>query len=338
MPGLDEVEWGTFRVKDVFDVQNSKSYHKKNLNKNTFGTKIPYITRTKNNNGLDSIVVFGKENELSNPKNVITFGAESIRFFAQPFHFITGNKMYYCKRADNIKLSIYQCLFLKSVFEYSLQNTGYNYGMGLTGERFSQRYIELPIDSTNRINWHYMEQYIINIINSFNVPKLKKTEIKSVDILKSKKWKIIKISELFDYVTKGKYLPKKERITIGYNPYITSSKYNNGLTSFIGNDPLFKGNKLTIAKVDMSVAYQPHDFYATHDVTILGDKNLNIYNALFVKVMIEKNKDRANYSNQYQLKKLEDMKVIVPVNNYNNSVDWQFMEDYIKFIPNSNLL
>ncbi|RHW46826.1 hypothetical protein DS832_04880 [Bombilactobacillus bombi] len=301
------------------------------------GAAIPYITRTKSNNGLDSIALLDRNNKLTNPKNVITFGAESVKFFAQPFNFITGNKMYFCQRKDNVKLSIYQCLFLKSVFEYSLQNTGYNYGMGLTGERFSKRYIELPIYKMGCVNWQYMDKYISNIINSINVPKIEKFNNSNLSNLQHKIWKSKKISCLFDYVAKGKYLKKNKRIKNGNNPYITSTKLNNGLSSFIGNKTIFKGNKLTISKVDMTVSYQPYNFYATHDVTVLGHKKLNKYNALFLKVLIEQNKEKANYSNQYQLKKIEDLKLLVPTKD-NDEIDWGFMEDYIKSIPNSNLL
>lgn len=55
---LKDVEWKAFKVggeEGVFNVSNSKPYHKSNLNTTQHG--IPYITRTSINNGLEDIVI-----------------------------------------------------------------------------------------------------------------------------------------------------------------------------------------------------------------------------------------------------------------------------------------
>lgn len=65
---LTDVEWGEFKVKDIFEVTNSKPYHKNNLKITKKG--IPYITRTSFNNGLEEIVE--NINVHNNPKNTIS--------------------------------------------------------------------------------------------------------------------------------------------------------------------------------------------------------------------------------------------------------------------------
>ena len=90
---LTDVQWKEFIIGEVFDIFNSKAYHKNDLSIAS-DKEIPYIARSMFNNGLDSFVE-EKADFVKNPKNSIVFGAESAVFFYEPFEFITGNKMYY---------------------------------------------------------------------------------------------------------------------------------------------------------------------------------------------------------------------------------------------------
>lgn len=156
---LDEKEWGEFIIDEVFDVENSKPYHKVDLSETG---EVPYITRTAKNNGLETIV--NRQNTI-NPKDVITFGAESVVFFYQPYEHITGNKVYYVKMKGNSYLLKKIGLFLTCCFQNNFKNTDYGFGLGLTGTRFRRMKVKLPINSTNIPDWEYMEQYTKNIIS-----------------------------------------------------------------------------------------------------------------------------------------------------------------------------
>lgn len=50
---LNDVRWKDFKIKTLFDVTNSKPYHKESLESQLIG--IPYITRTSLNNGMEEI-------------------------------------------------------------------------------------------------------------------------------------------------------------------------------------------------------------------------------------------------------------------------------------------
>ena len=156
---LDEVDWGTFTVGDVFSVNNSKAYHKSNLELHGDGA-IPYITRTVMNNGLDSVICDDGE-LISNPKS-IAFGAESVVFFYHDYNYVTGNKMYTVMLEG---LNKYSSLFLVSVFNNNLRNGSFGYGRGLTGTRFKRQKVLLPIDSQGNPDWNFMEQYMKRIEN-----------------------------------------------------------------------------------------------------------------------------------------------------------------------------
>lgn len=153
---LEDVEWGRFKVggKDgIFKVKNSKPYHKSNLTVASNG--IPYVTRTSMNNGLEDLIV--DENYEKNPKNTISLGAENADFFFQGIEYVSGNKMYYI---SNNKITREVGLFLVQIFRQSIKECGFGYGKGLTGTRFKNRYVMLPIDENDEPNWHFMEEYI----------------------------------------------------------------------------------------------------------------------------------------------------------------------------------
>jgi len=163
IPNLEHKTWKEFDVGELFNVKNSKPYHKKDLD---FSKKeLPYITRTNLNNGVEELVK--KEEDFKiNPKNSIVFGAENVKFFFEPFEYITGNKMYVITLKDN-EINIFVGLFLVTVFDKSVEGCGFGYGQGLTGTREKRRKILLPITNENNHDtpdWEYMEQFIKNLL------------------------------------------------------------------------------------------------------------------------------------------------------------------------------
>lgn len=158
IPKLDEVEWSEFNVNELFDIVNSKPYHKKDLD---FSKKeLPYITRTNLNNGIEDLVS-KKDEFLINPKNTIVFGAENVKFFFEPFEYITGNKMYVVKLKEK-EMNKYTGLFLITSFDKSVKGCGFGYGQGLTGTREKRRKLLLPTKN-NQPDFDYMEQFIKNM-------------------------------------------------------------------------------------------------------------------------------------------------------------------------------
>lgn len=144
------IKWKEFKVKDIFKVTNSKSYHKTQLITNN--GDIPYITRTSFNNGLECLVQ--NDNFLLNPKDTISLGAENADFFYQGYEYITGNKMYYLQ---NNHINRYVGLFITQMLQISIKNCGFGYGIALTGTRLKDRMIYLPIDSNGNPHYAFME-------------------------------------------------------------------------------------------------------------------------------------------------------------------------------------
>ncbi|EKT3967434.1 restriction endonuclease subunit S [Flavobacterium psychrophilum] len=150
----DEIKWKEFEIGNIFEITNSKAYHKSQL-KEIKKKGISYVSRTNLNNGIESIVE--REDYKINENNTIVFGAENATFFYQPNEYITGNKMY-CIKGNLINR--YSGLFIQSALNNSIENCGFGYGKGLTGTRVNRRIVLLPSNESGNPNFHYMENYM----------------------------------------------------------------------------------------------------------------------------------------------------------------------------------
>lgn len=331
------INYKEFRVKEVFEVENSRPLHKVNLLPSE-GEGIPYITRTKFSNGFEETIV-NVQGGFKNPKNTITFGAESVQFFYQPFEYFTGNKMYYLTRKDGEEITENQGLYLTTIIQSSLKNTGYGYGMGLTGTRFKERKIMLPIDDTGHPNWTFMEEYIQiksnQIKDTYQLPK--QHEITDFRNLDEVEWDEYFIDEIID-VKSGVRLTKDEQEK-GRIPFIGSSDNHNGVTEFISNTNSSTSSNILGVNYNGSVGYafyHPYKATFSDDVKRLSFKNgkNNQYTLLFLKHVIERQAKKYAYGYKFNGQRMKRQIVKLPSNSDLGQPDFEFMEQYMKRMEN----
>lgn len=338
---LEDVEWRRFKVggKDgIFNVKNSKPYHKANLNVASNG--IPYVTRTSMNNGLEDLIV--DANYEKNPKNTISLGAENADFFFQGVEYVSGNKMY-CISNDKITREV--GLFLVQIFRQSIKECGFGYGKGLTGTRFKNRYIMLPIDENNKPNWHFMEEYIKERENKQrNVLKdCYKRRLfylgSCTGIVNNVEWGEFYISDIFNTVQRGKRLTKANQID-GNVPYISSTGLNNGLDNFIGNTECIRSSQkdLTIANSGSvgSCFYHSYKYVASDHVTTLklSNGNDNVYK--FLSTILGRLKEKYSFNREINDARIKREKILLPIDT-NGNPNWDYMENYIKIIEKKKI-
>lgn len=328
---LTDVEWGEFKVKDIFEVTNSKPYHKQNLKITQRG--VPYITRTSFNNGLEEVIEdvgFRK-----NPKNTITLGAENADFFYQSVEYITGNKMYYIQN-ENITKNI--GLFLVQTFRNSIKDSGFGYGKGLTGTRFKERLVMLPIDSQGQPNWQFMEDYIKQEQKQQAQKIIDYYERKLVELagdvvgLDKVEWKTFRFTEVFQEIQRGKRLTKANQ-TNGPKPYISSTSENNGVDAFIGNETGVRKfeDVLTLANSGSvgSTFYQQFEFVASDHVTALKSENADKYAYLFLSTVVKRLEEKYSFNREINDTRIKREKIILPADKQGNP-DFQYMSDFVK--------
>ena len=123
-----------------------------------------------------------------------------------------------------------------------------------------------------------------------------------------------------------------------------TSKTGDGKNTDLKNK-LYNGNCITVSN-NGSVGYafyQAQHFTCTHDVNPLYLKNheLNVYIAIFLCTLIEKEKYRWAYGRKWRPKRMPSSLIKLPIRKDDNEEiipDWDFMESFIKTLPYSSCL
>lgn len=338
---LDDVEWKAFRVggeNGIFQISNSKPYHKANLTVSPQG--IPYITRTSINNGLEDFII--DNNYEKNDKNTISLGAENADFFFQSIDYVSGNKMY-CISHDKITRAI--GLFLVQVFRQSIKNCGFGYGKGLTGTRFKNRYVMLPIDEKNAPHWHFMEKYIEEREQKQRQDLQEYYRNRLLDLvicrelLTDVEWGAFFFSDIFEDVQRGKRLTKANQLT-GKTPYISSTALHNGVDNFIGNKEKVRksAHNITLANSGSvgSCFYQDFEYIASDHVTSLTLKHENKYAYRFIAAIVHRLEAKYSFNREINDTRIKREKLILPIDK-NGNPNWAYMENFIKNIEQKHI-
>ena len=146
------------------------------------------------------------------------------------------------------------------------------------------------------------------------------------------KWKYIKLREIFE-ISKYGDVENVRALKEGNTRYISTSKYNNGLSKKVTNTKyqIEKGNCISVG-IDgsFSTFYQPDDFIRTTNIATLRCDKMNKYIGLFYSTLI-----RCALSKYYYGVKIKngdilaDTAIYVPV-DMNDMPDWSFIESYLK--------
>lgn len=336
-------DWKEFEVGKLFEIINSKPYHKSDVitadEENS--ASVNYITRSKFNNGL-LYKVEDNKNFDKNPKNTISFGAENADFFIQLEEYITGNKMYYI---DTQELTLNQSLFFKTVLQKTLTNR-YGFSDGLTGERLKVEKILLPAiynqeKKEYEPNWDYMEE-VINELKEENERKLSSLKTLfdpenggyNLDI---SDWHEFEVGELFNILAIKEKLGVKDVDVVGDIPVYSSETQNYGLYGYTSKKAQYiinEDNPFYIIFGDHTRAFNFvfSDFSISDNVKVLSPKfgnNINI--ALFIITSWSKAIPNLGYSRHWSIAK--DIKILLPA-IYNDEKeeyepDWEYMDNFI---------
>lgn len=203
----------------------------------------------------------------------------------------------------------------------------YSYARKVTPERLLQTII--PDDFrvlARKVDFNAVRKQISQAANS------------KVVSLESRDWQWVRLKDVFD-IKKGKRLTKED-MRPGTTPFIGSTELDNGVTAYIDESPIHKGNTISVT-YNGSVAeafYQPKDFWASDDVNVLYPKfSMSSHSALFLCAVIRKEKYRYNYGRKWHLERMRESQIKLPVDTEGNP-DWEFMENYIKSLPYSSAL
>ena len=235
-------------------------------------------------------------------------------------------------------------LYLVTAMSYMKKMFSYN-NMG-TWSKIKELYIHLPVTETGDIDFVYIESRIREMeesriremeaylkVSGFENCELTEEEKNAIGNYACHDKKEVIISSIFN-IKKGKRLTKDNMLPGSIN-FVGSTASNNGITATISNSShIHDGNTITVT-YNGSVGeafYQSDRYWASDDVNVLNFKQeLNEPLALFMCASLRKSGKKYAYGYKWKKELMEKDKIILPVTS-SGSIDYQFMETYIRAI------
>ncbi len=154
IPALDEIEWGTFTIEDIFEIRPGKRLEKRNM----IDGNRPFIGASDSNNGVTTFVGNANESLDSNVLGINYNGSVCEVFYhAYECVFSDDVKRLHLKDVEDSEAVL---LFMGLVIRQ--QKTKYEYAYKFNERRMKRQAIMLPVTADGKPNYEYMEQYTKN--------------------------------------------------------------------------------------------------------------------------------------------------------------------------------
>ncbi|WP_243400731.1 restriction endonuclease subunit S [Convivina intestini] len=151
-----EIEWGVFKITDVFNITNTHNILKKDIVPDSGST--PYVTAGENNNGVSTCITYdlgkierGNSILIAGKTMVVTYQPQD--FFSNDSHNLSLNLR------ENNRYEKNTQLFLVSSLKAALFHK-YEWGNSISSKKIKSDYISLPINNDKRPNYQIMSVYI----------------------------------------------------------------------------------------------------------------------------------------------------------------------------------
>ena len=341
---LNDVEWKEFFIggnEGIFEIESTSSGIDKNK-LNHEGGKVPYITRSDINNGINMFISDNQNLKYNQDDgNVITIGLDTQTVFYQQNGFYTGQNIQVLSCET---LSKEVAMFIIPLLKIQMQKFNWG-GNGATLTRLKRTRILLPIDKYDNPNWQFMENYIKQEQKDIAQKVIDYYEQKIIETgfdlvgLEDVEWKSFSFDEIFRKIQRGKRLKKADHID-GKTPYVSSTSLNNGVDGFIGNEDKvrkFEGN-LTLANSGSvgSCFYQDYEYIASDHVTSLTLENADKYIYLFMSTIIKRLEDKYSFNREINDKRIRREKIILPIDKFGKP-NWDYMNKFMQKIEAEKL-
>ena len=302
---LKSVEWGEFRLGDLFEINPTKYYKLKNEEIISENGNVPLISNSSTNNG-----VMGFSNFIANNiGNTITCSDTTL-----------GAETMYYQENDFIGYSHIQHLvpkfepFNKAIASVIISSCRvsttkkYDYGNKFNREAMNKTIIQLPIKN-EKIDFEFMESFIAEL-EAYHIAELEAYHIAELEAylastglkdytLNDKEKQVLdtfekgqitfnefKIGDLFEINSSEKrFDANKVDISKTGNPYVVRTSLNNGIRGYIEEDKQFlnEGNTISFGQDTATMFYQEKPYFTGDKIKIVKSKDnkFNKRNAQF---------------------------------------------------------
>lgn len=337
---MEEVEWGEYKIKELFDsVTGDFDIQKRHINNS--GEFV--VTAGLTDNG-----VLGKSDVEARviDANTITIDMFGNSFYRQfKYKLVTHARVF--ALIPKFKMSEKQGLFIVNSFKTLPTMFGYENMCSWT--KIKDRLIKLPIKD-NQIDFDFMDTFIAELeaeriaelsaylkVSGLDNYELSDEELKALRDYDSMEWREYKLGELFEVKTYKKRFDanKVTLVSKGGSPYVVRKSTENGIKGFISEDDSYlnEGNTISFGQDTATSFYQEQPYFTGDKIKILKPKfnGFNKDNAQFFVSAITRSFSKFSWgSSSYSVDIISNQKLALPV--LNNEIAIKYIEVISKAI------
>jgi hypothetical protein len=342
---LGGVEWGEYRIGDIFTKVHVKKAQKSNVRK--YRNSEFYIPVVYCKFGDNGIMYWGRKGEFTTCRNAISVVYNGA---------IAAGKVYAQKEEKGIlaesyfiKLKNYNAshninLYLASALEKTLYHLYSRDNLATWNGKVENDKIILPMTQDGNIDFDFMEsfitelekKYVVELNKYLSVTGIKDTHLsheeeQALTDYNKLEWGKFNLEALYGKSTRGKRLKSADRIP-GKLPFVTAGEADEGVSDFIGNNvQVFSKNTTTI---DMfgSAKYRNYEYGGDDHIAVVHTEKLPMKAAIFVTTAIHKSSHNGqfDYGRNFYAKDADNLDIVLPVKD--GKPDYGTMETIISAI------
>jgi len=338
---LENVEWGEYRIGDLFEINSYKKRFDANKVKILKNGKFPYVVRMSSDNGQKGFI--NEDKIYLNEGNTISFGQDTATMFYQEIPYFTGDKIKILK-SKYADFSKKNAQFFISTMIRSFSSFSWG-GSSFSVKIIGNQSISLPTKN-KKIDFEFMDNFIAEL-EVERIEKLKAyleaSGLKDYHLTDYEKlvldefergeieWSEFNLKKLFGKSTRGKRLKSDDRV-IGNLPFVTAGETNEGISAFIGNDvTIFPKNTTTI---DMfgSAKYRNYEYGGDDHIAVVHTENLPKFASIFTTSAIHKASytGEFHYGRNFYAKDADKLNISLPTKN--KEPNYELMQTLISAI------
>lgn len=341
---LSSVEWGEYRIGDLFEVKGTLSFNKEAL---VSGDEYDYVTRTSQNQGILQTTAFVNKENL-NEAGTWSLGLLQMDFFYRQRQWYAGQfvrKVVFKGSLPNGSISFFTTVLnalkpkLLSVLVRDVNKT------------FLDSYIQLPTRD-GAIDFMFMERFVAELkaqrvaelkaylaVTGLSDYTLTPEEQQAIQHFQegNLQWRDYRLTSVFEVKNAGNILSSEVVAGSGSTPYLCASRENNAVNSYVSykDEMLSEGNCIFIGGKTFVVTYQEKDFFSNDSHNLI----LRLYEAehrtkrkqLYLTTCIDKSlRHRYSWGDSISNKKIQADKVTLPTSS--DKLDYTQMETFIRAV------
>lgn len=336
---LESVEWGEYRLGNLFEIHPTKAYKYTNNELFSFSGATPVVTNTSLNNGISGTVGLSPTEE----GGIITYSdtTTSDAIFYQPRPFVGYSHVQGLYPKD-YKWSQNTLLYVVASFRKSACGL-FDYGNKFNRAIASEMNIILPTRN-GKIDFEFMEKFIAELKAYLFVTGLKDYTLTLEEEQAIKdfeagniKWGEFDVIKVFDVRNAGNILANEIVEGSGSTPYLCASRENNAVSSYISyrEELITEGNCIFIGGKTFVVTYQECDFFSndSHNLTLrlYDSEHRAKLKQLYLVTCVNKSLGhKYSWGDSVSNRKIQKDKILLPC--FHGQVDFSKMGTFISAI------